>query len=159
MPPPLSTQAVSEDQAPPALLVTRSVPPTETMLASSAGHASLRVDQVEASPDAAKKFWPWAAIFWKNGSSVVGSAGVQPHEQPMVVGSGLWVVMALIMAVSVEPMYSVRLASPGAMPMAWVISRVCSVSSQSPPARLSVQAVLVPSVESRVMGTLLVCPT
>src|SRR5271168_3694668 len=135
MPPPLSTQAVSEDQAPPALLVVRSVPPTETMLASSAGHASLRVDQVEESPDAAKKFWPWAAIFSKNGSSVVGSAGVQPHEQPIVVGSGLCVVIALMIAVSVDPTYITRLASPGAIPSAWVMSRVCSVSSQKPPRR------------------------
>src|SRR5580704_9174937 len=106
MPPPLSTHAVSEDHAPPAPLVTRSVPPTETTLASSAGHASLRFDQVEESPDAVKKFWPC-----------------------------------------------------GAMPSACVMSRVCSVSSQSRPARLSVQDVLVPSTESRVMGTLLVCPT
>ncbi len=37
MPPPLSTQAVSELQGPPALAVTRSVPPTVTTLASSAG--------------------------------------------------------------------------------------------------------------------------
>ena len=39
----------------------------------------------------------------KKGSRVAGSAGVQPQEQPMVVGRGLWVVMALIMAVSLEP--------------------------------------------------------
>ena len=76
----------------------------------------------------------------------------------MVVGSGLWVVMALMMAVSVEPMYTMRLARPGAMPMAWVMSRVCSVSSQLPPALVSRQEVLVPSVESRVMGTVLVWP-
>src|SRR5580704_4736531 len=159
VPPPLSTHAVSEDHAPPAPLVTRSVPPTETTLASSAGHASLRLDQVEASPDAVKKFWPCAAILLKKGSSVVGSAGVQPHEQPIVVGSGLWVVMALMMAVSVEPTYMTRLARPGAMPMACVMSRVCSVSSQSPPARVSTQEVLVPSVERTVTGTLLVWPT
>jgi len=77
----------------------------------------------------------------------------------MVVGSGLWVVMALTIAVSVEPMYTTRLASPGAMPMAWVMSSVCSVSSQSPPALVYKQDVLVPSVESRVTGTLLVWPT
>ena len=87
---------------------------------------------------------------------MVGSAGVQPHEQPMVVGSGLCVVMALMMAVSVDPTYITRLARPGAMPMAWVMSRVCSVSSQR---LLAVQLVLVPSVESRVMGTLLVWST
>ena len=77
----------------------------------------------------------------------------------MVVGSGLCVVMALMMAVSVEPTYITRLASPGAMPRAWVMSRVCSVSSQLPPARVSTQEVLVPSVESSVTGTLLVWPT
>ena len=49
----------------------------------------------------------------------------------MVVGSGLCVVMALMMAVSVEPTYITRLASPGAMPSAWVMSSVCSVSSHA----------------------------
>ena len=70
----------------------------------------------------------------------------------MVVGSGLWVVMALIMAVSDEPTYTVRLASPGAIPIAWVISSVCSVSSHLflP---LYTQDVLVPSVDSSVIGT------
>jgi hypothetical protein len=65
--------------------------------------------------------------------------------------------MALMMAVSVEPTYMTRLASPGAMPIAWVMSSVCSVSSQRPPALVSTQDVLVPSVESTVTGTLLVC--
>jgi len=65
----------------------------------------------------------------------------------------LCVVMALIIAVSVDPMYITRLASPGAMPIAWVMSRVCSVSSQ--PLEYT-QLVLVPSVERRVIGTLLV---
>jgi hypothetical protein len=58
MPPPLSTQAVSDFQGPPALAVLKSVPPTETTYALSAGHASFLDDQVELSPDAAKKFWP-----------------------------------------------------------------------------------------------------
>src|SRR3569833_780260 len=107
MPPPLSTHAVSDVHAPPALAVTRSVPPTDTTFASSAGHASLRRDHVEASPEAAKKFWPCAAIRLKKGSSVPGSCGVHPQEQPIVVGRGLWLVMALIIAVSVDPMYSV----------------------------------------------------
>jgi hypothetical protein len=62
IPPPESTHAVSEDQGPPALAVTRSVPPTETTYASSAGHASFLVDQVELSPEAAKKFGPWVAF-------------------------------------------------------------------------------------------------
>ena len=65
MPPPLSTHAVSEAQGPAALEVERSVPPTETTLASSAGQASFLLDQVELSPEAAKKFWPCAAIFSK----------------------------------------------------------------------------------------------
>ena len=81
-------------------------------------------DQVELSPDAAKKFCPWAAIFLKVRVQRAGSAGVQPQEQPIVVGSGLCVVIALMIAVSVEPMYIVRLESPGAMPRACVISRV-----------------------------------
>ena len=58
MPPPLSDQAVSDAQGPPGLLVVKSVPPTETTYAASAGHASFLDDQVESSPDAAKKFWP-----------------------------------------------------------------------------------------------------
>ena len=86
---------------------------------------------------------------------MLGSAGVQPHEQPIVVGSGLCVVIALIIAVSVDPTYIVRLASPGAIPRACVISSVCSVSSQ-PRLRLYTHDVLVPSVESSVTGTLFV---
>src|ERR1700691_1441348 len=159
IPPPLSTHAVSDFQAPPALAVTKSVPLKKTQSALSAGHASFRDDQVEESPEAAKKFCPCADIFWKYGFSVLGSAGVQPHEQPIVVGSGLCVVIALMIAVSVDPMYITRLASPGAIPIAWVMSSVCSVSSQSPPALVSRQEVLVPSGESSVMGTLFVCPT
>src|SRR6202050_4844358 len=126
IPPPLSPHAVSDFQAPPALAVTKSVPPTETMYALSAGQASFRDDQVEESPEAAKKFCPCAAIFWKYGFSVLGSAGVQPHEQPIVVGSGLCVVIAPMIAVSVDPTYITRLASPGAMPIAWVMSSVRS---------------------------------
>src|ERR1700721_4620003 len=102
MPPPLSTHAVSDCHAPPARSVTRPVPPTETMNALSAGQASFLDDQVELSPEAAKKFCPCADIFWKYGSSVLGSAGVHPHEQPIVFGSGVCVVMAPIIAVSVE---------------------------------------------------------
>ena len=69
-------------------------------------------------------------------------------------GSGLWVVMALIIAVPVDPIYSTKFDRPGAMPIACVISSVCSVTSQSPPARVSTQEVLVPSTESKVTGTL-----
>jgi hypothetical protein len=58
IPPPLSAQAVSDCQGPAALAVVKSVPPTETIYVASAGHASFLLDQVEASPDAAKKFWP-----------------------------------------------------------------------------------------------------
>ena len=65
MPPPLSAQAVSEAQGPAALEVVKSVPPTETMFASSAGHASFDADHAELSPDAAKKFCPCDAIFSK----------------------------------------------------------------------------------------------
>lgn len=83
---------------------------------------------------------------------MLGSAGVHPQEQPIVVGSGLCVVMALMIAVSVPPTYTTMLASPGAMPSACVMSKVCSVSSQLG----ETQLVLVPSVESRVTGTVLV---
>src|ERR1700690_886451 len=130
MPPPLSTHAVSDIHGPAAPVVIKSVPPTETTYGSSAGQASLLADHAEAAADAVKKFCPCTAIFLKYGSRMVGSAGVQPHEQPIVVGSGLCVVIALMIAVSDEPMYTTILASPGAMPSACVISSVCSVSSQ-----------------------------
>jgi hypothetical protein len=65
MPPPLSDPGGFRLPGPAALAVTRSVPPTETTCASSAGQASLLDDQVELSPEAAKKFWPCAAIFSK----------------------------------------------------------------------------------------------
>src|ERR1700677_396686 len=65
MPPPLSVQALSDAQGPAAPEVFRSVPPTEMTLASSAGHAPFFGDQVESSPEAAKKFCPCAAIFSK----------------------------------------------------------------------------------------------
>ena len=55
--------------------------------------------------------------------------GVQPPEQPIVVGSGLRR-QALMIAVSVDPTYIVRLERPGAILRACVISSVCSVSSQ-----------------------------
>jgi hypothetical protein len=102
MPPPLSAQAVSDFQGPAALEVVRSVPPTETIFASSAGQASFDEDQAELSPDAAKKFWPCAAICSKYGSSVLGSAGVQPHEQLICLDNGAAVVetIALMQAVS-----------------------------------------------------------
>src|ERR1700756_5954724 len=99
MPPPESVQAVSDFHGPPALAVTRSVPPTETTLASSAGQASLLEDQVELSPEAAKKFCPCADIFWKYGSSVLGSAGGHPHEEPTVVGGGVGGGMGLVRVV------------------------------------------------------------
>jgi hypothetical protein len=63
MPPPLSTQAVSDFQGPAAERVARSVPPTEMRQAASAGQASFRLDQIELSPDAAKKLCPGASIF------------------------------------------------------------------------------------------------
>ena len=106
MPPPLSTHAVSDFQGPAALEVVKSVPPTETILASSAGQASFVADQAEASPDAAKKFWPCAAICSKYGLRVLGSAGVQPHEQLICLDNGASVVetIALMQAVSlIEP--------------------------------------------------------
>src|SRR5208282_5669329 len=102
MPPPPSIQAVSEAHGPAALEVVRSVPPTETIFASSAGQASFDEDQAELSPDAAKKFWPCDAICSKYGSRVLGSAGVQPHEQLICLDNGANAVetIALMQAVS-----------------------------------------------------------
>jgi hypothetical protein len=102
MPPPLSAQAVSDFQGPAALEVVRSVPPTETIFASSAGQASFDEDQAELSPDAAKKFCPCDAICSKYGSRVLGSAGVQPHEQLICLDRGASAVetIALMQAVS-----------------------------------------------------------
>jgi hypothetical protein len=88
MPPPLSAQAVSDFQGPAALEVVKSVPPTETIFASSAGQASFDADQAELSPDAAKKFCPCDAICSKYGSNVLGSAGVHPHEQLICLDNG-----------------------------------------------------------------------
>ena len=73
-----------------------------------------------------------------------------------MVGSGLCVVIELMMAVSLDPTYITRLASPGAMPRACVMSSVCSVSSQRPPDLESTQLVLVPSAENNVTGTVFV---
>jgi len=64
------------------------------------------------------------------------------HEQPMVVAVAVRRHGADD-AVSVDPIYITRLASSGAMPIAWVMSSVCSVSSQLPPALVSTQLVLV----------------
>lgn len=61
--------------------------------------------------------------------------------------------MALRMAVSDDPTYITTLDKPGAMPRACVMSKVCSVSSQPWEAR---HAVEVPSVDTTVIGTLLV---
>ena len=101
-PPPLSAQAVSDAQGPAALVVVKSVPPTETIFASSAGQASFDEDQAELSPDAAKKFWPCDAICSKYGSRVLGSAGVQPHEQLICFDKGASVseTIALMQSVS-----------------------------------------------------------
>ena len=89
----------------------------------------------------------------KYGSSVFGSAGLQVQDELSCAFSGSAVAMALKMAESDEPTYITRLDKPGAMPRACVMSMVCSVSLQLCEAR---QLVLVPSVESSVMGTLLV---
>src|SRR5208282_822107 len=102
MPPPLSAHAVSDFHGPAALEVVKSVPPTETTFASSAGQASFDADHAELSPDAAKKFWPCDAICSKYGSRVLGSAGVHPHEQLICLdnGASVSVTIALMQAVS-----------------------------------------------------------
>lgn len=102
LPPPLSAQAVSDFHGPAALEVVRSVPPTETILASSAGQASFDADQAELSPDAAKKFWPCDAICSKYGSSVLGSAGVQPQEQLICLDNGASAVETIALMQSVS---------------------------------------------------------
>src|SRR5580693_6380469 len=102
MPPPLSAQAVSDFQGPAALEVVKSVPPTETIFASSAGQASFDADQAELPPDAAKKFCPCDAIRSKYGSNVLASAGVHPPAQPICLDNGAAAVetIALMQAVS-----------------------------------------------------------
>ena len=85
-----------------------------------------------------------------------GSAGLHVHEELNCAFRGLAVAIELKMAESVDPTYITRLDIPGAMPSACVMSMVCSVSSQPCDSR---QLVLVPSVESSVMGTLSVWPT
>src|SRR5579863_2312944 len=92
----------------------------------------------------------------KYGLSVLGSAGLHVHDELSCAFSGLAVAMALKIAESPEPIYITRLESPGAMPSACVISRVCSVSSQ--PCALK-HVVGVPSTDFNVIGTLLVCLT
>ena len=49
---------------------------------------------------------------------MLGSAGLQPHEQLNCAGNGVSVVMALRMAVSVDPTYTYSVVMPGAMPSA-----------------------------------------
>lgn len=80
---------------------------------------------------------------------MLGSAGLQVQDELNCAFSGLAVAIALKIAASLEPTYITRLESPGAIPNAWVMSKVCSVSSQLG----ETQLVLVPSVESSVIGT------
>src|SRR5271155_1853989 len=77
-PPALSAQPISADQAPPAPLVLRSVPPTAVRLASSSGHGPLALS-VELSPLAVRNVCPCAAISLKIGSSVAKSSR-HPHD-------------------------------------------------------------------------------
>src|ERR1017187_1442003 len=107
IPPPEPAQAVSHAQAPPAPAVASSVAPTATTFAESAGQESFPADHAPPSPEAAKKFCPCASTFGKKTSAALGSAGVQPPEQPICRASGASVVtvMALRIAVSVEPTY------------------------------------------------------
>ena len=60
---------------------------------------------------------------------MLGSAGLQVHDELNCAFKGLAVAMALNIAESVDPTYITRLESPGAIPSAWVMSIVCSVSS------------------------------
>ena len=113
------------------------------------------------SPAAVKRLWPWAANFLNRGSSVAGSAGPQPHEQlswastlPVIEPAGGTDIADRI-AVSLAPTYTLSCVSPGAMPSAWVMSSVCSVSSQPFAYR---QPTELPSVETALTGTLLTWP-
>lgn len=84
MPPPLSAHAVSDFHGPAALAVVRSVPPTDTTYASSAGHASFLDDQVELSPEAAKKFWPCGQLLEVR----IECAGIRRRPAPRAADSG-----------------------------------------------------------------------
>ena len=70
--------------------------------ASSDGKAS-SFPIFHCRPTLGKKLWPRVAIFLKNGSSVLGSAGVQVHELLNARGKGEYEVMELKIAVSVFP--------------------------------------------------------
>src|ERR1700733_5303399 len=98
-PPPPSDHAVSDFHGPPALAVTRSVPPTPVTKAEFAGHGALP-RYPPLSPVAWKKLWPCAPIFSKYGSSVLGSAGPHVHEELRFNGNGVSVDMAPNRAVS-----------------------------------------------------------
>src|SRR5579872_2152334 len=99
IPPPPSTQTVSEAQPLPAPFVVRSVPPTQMTSGDSIGHM-LEVLHAPLSPAASKKLWPCAIIFMKNGSSLLGSTGVQNHDELKFKGKGLCDDMLLNIAVS-----------------------------------------------------------
>ena len=84
---------------------------------------------------------------------MLGSDGAHVHEELSCAESGVCVVMEPRMAVSLEPTNTNRSFNPGAMETAWVMSMVCSVSSQTG----YLQFKEVPSVETPLIGTLLVC--
>lgn len=76
VPPPLSIQAVSDDQGPPALAVFRSVPPTEVRKESSAGQTKIEDFHLPLSPEAVKKLchrWPDLAASMPTNSSIGSS--------------------------------------------------------------------------------------
>src|SRR5262249_33204898 len=93
-----------------------------------------------------------------------GSGGLHAHEQLNWLSSGFAVAMAFRMPGSSRvcparaplPMYIVSFDRPGAMLIDCVMSRVCSVSSQKPPAELSTQLTFWPSTDRSVIGTVLV---
>src|SRR5208282_474532 len=118
MPPPPSTQTVSEAQGPPALLVVKSVPPTQMTYGDSIGHHVFVLFHAPLSPAASKKLWPWEAIFLKYGSSLEGSGGSQYHDELKFKGNGLSEDMPPNSAVSLEPTYTYSVVTPGAMPSA-----------------------------------------
>ena len=85
---------------------------------------------------------------------MLGSAGLQVHEELRFNGKGEYVDIEPNKAVSLSSLTNTyTVVRPGAMPPDCVMSRVCSVSSQPCDAR---QFTLLPSVETPVTAKVLV---
>ena len=128
MPPPPAPQAVSDAHAPARLLVLQSVPPTEMSTHRLPDSLIFRTPRGNI-PGGRETVLSLGRELLEIRISGFGSTGVHLHDQPMVAVNGLAVAIALRW-----PSRSIRYTSPGspapshAQP--WVISIVCSVSSQ-----------------------------